>query len=537
VSRNWPWILGALTGPIGLAVVAITKHWDKIRGAFTAAKDWVVGAFSRAWSAAKSTVLAPVNAARDAISRLFGSGGPVRGAFSSVKDWVIGAFKREWNGLKNIFTGPVTAARDVISKVLGWEKNGLRNIFSDAVSAIGHIWDGLKDKAKAPIRFVIETVLNRGLIDGFNLIAGVLPGVGKIKHIPLPRGFSEGGYTGSLPVDRVAGVVHGDEFVTRAESRRRIERTHPGLLDHINTFGALPGYRDGGLVGKLKGGADWVKEGVKGIAGKAKDFVLGNLKKAAGALLGPIFSQLGKMRGNLLGDLSFGLMSKARDALLGMAGKNDAQGVLSGGAFARGGKWPPAIQGRVAANTAAAVEFVRRTFGISNIGTLGARPNKSDHPMGKALDVMIPNWRTPIGIRQGNSIASTFTGNPHMFGTKYVIWRGRINSGSGWRPYTHPNGPTNNPTLQHMDHVHVSLFDQGGWLKPGQAAMNMSGRPEPILSPQQYSTLLKLADGGTRTAPMVSIGTMNTTDPKAAIREMERRQSDAVALANLRGIK
>src|SRR5207248_288539 len=30
VRRNWPWLLGALTGPIGLAVVWIVKHWDSI---------------------------------------------------------------------------------------------------------------------------------------------------------------------------------------------------------------------------------------------------------------------------------------------------------------------------------------------------------------------------------------------------------------------------------------------------------------------------------------------------------------------------
>jgi phage-related protein len=46
-----------------------------------------------------------------------------------------------------------------------------------------------------------------------------------------------------------------------------------------------------------------------------------------------------------------------------------------------------------------------------------------------------------------------------------------------------------------------------------------------------------LQSAGGHSAPMVSIGTMNTTDPKAAILEMERRQSDAVALANLRSVK
>lgn len=65
------------------------------------------------------------------------------------------------------------------------------------------------------------------------------------KLIP---GRSSGGYTGNLPVDQVAGVVHGKEYVLKAISQERIENDHPGLLDHMNATGKLPGYAGGGLV-------------------------------------------------------------------------------------------------------------------------------------------------------------------------------------------------------------------------------------------------------------------------------------------------
>lgn len=61
-------------------------------------------------------------------------------------------------------------------------------------------------------------------------------------------GFRVGGYTGRLHPDRIAGVVHGDEHVIRSESRRRIERRHPGALDYMNRYGRIPGYRHGGHV-------------------------------------------------------------------------------------------------------------------------------------------------------------------------------------------------------------------------------------------------------------------------------------------------
>lgn len=61
-------------------------------------------------------------------------------------------------------------------------------------------------------------------------------------------GYDGGGYTGNLPLSEIAGVVHGDEWVIKSPSRRRIEADHPGLLDHMNATGRLPGYQDGGLV-------------------------------------------------------------------------------------------------------------------------------------------------------------------------------------------------------------------------------------------------------------------------------------------------
>lgn len=149
--------------------------------------------------------------------------------------------------------------------------------------------------------------------------------------------------------------------------------------------------------------------------------------------------------------------------VLSKAGLGAGGGALGGGMFGRGGRWPAAQQGRVSPNTAGAVAHVRRNWPqVRSIGTLGNRPNKSDHPMGKAADFMIPSWNSPSGIALGNAIAQWFVNNPGAFGTKYVIWRDQINSGSGWRRYTHPNGPTNNPTLQHRDHVHLSVLHGGG---------------------------------------------------------------------------
>ena len=60
--------------------------------------------------------------------------------------------------------------------------------------------------------------------------------------------FADGGWTGPGSRMQPAGTVHADEWVIKKPSVRKMEREHPGALDHINRHGALPGYAGGGHV-------------------------------------------------------------------------------------------------------------------------------------------------------------------------------------------------------------------------------------------------------------------------------------------------
>ena len=67
--------------------------------------------------------------------------------------------------------------------------------------------------------------------------------------------YQAGGYTGMMPADKIAGVVHGGEHVIKASSTRSIENSYPGLLDYLNNNGTLPGYEGGGkvMLGNISG--------------------------------------------------------------------------------------------------------------------------------------------------------------------------------------------------------------------------------------------------------------------------------------------
>lgn len=95
---------------------------------------------------------------------------------------------------------------------------------------------------------------------------------------------------------------------------------------------------------------------------------------------------------------------------------------------------------------------------LRNFGGKGGRPNKSDHPAGRAVDFMIPSWHTPTGNAYGWDVARWWAEHAAEFHVTYVIWDDKMwrTRKPSWEPYTHPNGPTLDATLRHLDHVHVS---------------------------------------------------------------------------------
>ena len=115
-------------------------------------------------------------------------------------------------------------------------------------------------------------------------------------------------------------------------------------------------------------------------------------------------------------------------------------------------------------NALRALRCVKTAFPwITNIGGIGDRPNKSDHPAGRAIDLMIPGWETADGRKAGWQVAHWLQANATNLNVKYLIYDDHVwrsyRADVGWTPYTHPNGPTTDPTLRHLDHVHVSVND------------------------------------------------------------------------------
>ncbi|MEU4197764.1 hypothetical protein AB0E69_38115 [Kribbella sp. NPDC026611] len=138
------------------------------------------------------------------------------------------------------------------------------------------------------------------------------------------------------------------------------------------------------------------------------------------------------------------------------------------------GVWPPEAQsvtdptgtgGLVTPRTAAWVALARKNLGNLSMSCWDAHAwnPTSDHPRGKACDVMVgTDARKSAPARaRGDQIANWAVKTAGQTGVHYVIWYGKIWSArrGTWIPYN--GGGVYDPTDAtggHFDHVHVSLY-------------------------------------------------------------------------------
>lgn len=82
---------------------------------------------------------------------------------------------------------------------------------------------------------------------------------------------------------------------------------------------------------------------------------------------------------------------------------------------------------------------------------------KSDHYQGRALDLMIPSYKTAAGKKLGGQVAEWAVANMEAMHIDYVIWNQRILSArradEGWRLMADRGSDSAN----HFNHVHISV--------------------------------------------------------------------------------
>lgn len=470
----------------------------------------------------------------------------VRTAFGGHADGVVGDGNTKMSSLdgntRRILSG-LSAWWDT-----HWDKmvTNFDRIFSRIGEIGSRIWGGIETAFRNGVNRVIGFV--NGLIRGVNKVLSFvkLSPIGQIDLLAAGGTISsarnnvqmlaQGGRIGDGFVTNGPRAIVGEgnpnypEYVipTDPKYRSRAQALTQSAAQKVGLL-AGGGRVDGGVRMLEEGGVlDWLKEvgsgavgAVANVASNIASGAMGAFDNIASWISGGIAGTIGKVAGAVqnqmpdtlpgqVGRGGVGLMASGLINVITTAQKAIEAAALAAAEFGSSGASPNGVGG-LGPRASAARSYALANFGgISSIGgyanrTIAGTNQLSDHALGKAIDVMISNYRSADGIAAGNKIANHFVGNAGQFGTKYVIWRDQINSGSGWKPYGHPSG-AGGDTLQHRDHVHVSFFkkggildrlssvlggsgprralmDTGGWLPTGQTMVqNATGRAEAIIA-------------------------------------------------------
>lgn len=264
------WVIAAV---VGLAAIVIA-NWDKIRNftvsAWTAVTSWI----STTWTNIKNTVsaaLAWVGAwintkmaqiqlgwalVWGSIKNFFvgiwnGIKQTIADAIAWVANWInvkatqirVGweivwariknTIVTVWDGIKTTISNAWNGIKSTIQTLIDFVRNNVSQAFEKAKDGIATAWNKIQEVAKKPVRFVVERVINDGLIGTFNKIPGV-----NISKVSLPKGFAHGGYTGDGGKYDPAGIVHKGEYVFTKEQTAALGKERLASMAHSAVRGA-----------------------------------------------------------------------------------------------------------------------------------------------------------------------------------------------------------------------------------------------------------------------------------------------------------
>jgi hypothetical protein len=381
------------------------------------------------------------------------------------------------------------------------------------VSAIAKIWDGMKEVAKAPIRFIVETVLNNGLLAAYNWIAkkfGVTP---NDVHIPVPdwlgsgsggspqqvfQGHATGGYItgpGDGTSDSIFARLSNGEYVIPA---RIVEQFGVPFFDWLI----------GKRTGQSMSGNQRPGDGSEGLA-FADGGLVGWLQGAWNTLTDPV-SALGKAAGDMLGKVPGGAW--VRDVASGVV--KDTIGKVVTAVRAKITNLMSAdgqYTGPISADVAAVQNWIRTQNGKPYIWA-SAGPEGYDCSGIVSAAYNMLHGKSPYSHTFSTSYEAPFFPKVGQVGVLTAGWANEGERGGGSVGHTAANIAglpfestgsrgvhvgVNNGVTPYTSFAHWGTYDRGGWLMPGVTyAQNDTGKPEAVLTEQQWSSLTSNSGDG-----------------------------------------
>jgi len=275
IGEKWQWLADTLStivnwiydNVIMFYVDALKMLWDNVQQIINWIADkwqWMSDRLSDVWNWIYQNVILR---AIEGYKNLWQNFLDVVNWIADKWDWMGDQLHKGWQWIdQNVFS-PLKSGLDTVQE---WFRKG--------VDGISRIWDGLRAAAARPVKFVIDTVWNNGILKAWNAIADFLPGIDTVNKIGLGElgGYAQGGVTPGYTPGRdvhdfyspTGGVIHlsGGEAIMRPEwtravgGKKTVDRMNAmaraGKLDKDQmaiglSHGTLGAFANGGVIGAM----------------------------------------------------------------------------------------------------------------------------------------------------------------------------------------------------------------------------------------------------------------------------------------------
>jgi phage-related minor tail protein len=443
------------------------------------------------------------------------------------------AIKPAWDGIGSaisyVWQSWIKPAFDSLSRGV----STVSSSFETGVSAIGRVWDSLKDITRRPVQFIIDTVYNNGLRKVWNAVAdftgakqlGVLTfatggsvfGAGTATSDSIPALLSNGEHVWTAAEVRGAGGHSAVEALRAQAARRGSAFAKGGAV-------GVPRFADGGVVDWLSGKARQIggalMDGIEFMTSpsKAWDVATKFIRDQIGSSL--TGSQWAQALSQFPIKMLQGLKEKVVSAADNLVGGSASGSVAAAMGFARSQAGKPYQWGGAGDPSWDCSGFMSGIQKVIEGLSPGGRLWSTFSFQG---DTAPPGWKR--NLRSPFMIGITNDGVGHTAGTLAGM---NVESRGGDGVVVGARARGYNSPLFHDRYGFAPAlrkYDQGGWLQPGvTTAVNATGRPEAILTAPQWQSLSSLAAGGGADQRSYH-WTIETAEKTAAevMAEMERR--------------
>lgn len=278
VGQAWGWIKDKFSGGASAVGKFFSDWWEDQKRVWQFAWDFVTGLAGLAWGWIKEKFVSGIILVTNVVTGYFEDfkrgwqiiwdvvSGLVVAGYHTLEQkfwdgvgWLRGIWDNFWGGV----SGLSRKMLDDLATLVVEKMHGLEERFGWGVDWIKTQWDRIKEVAKAPIRFLIDTVFNQGLVPAFNWIAEKVGWDKRIEPFKLPDGFARGGI---LPGS--SSWRDGDDQIIRA-------RRGEGIA--VSEAMAVPEAREALLT--------WNRLGVQGGSQAVRNYIRGGEGFARGGIV------------------------------------------------------------------------------------------------------------------------------------------------------------------------------------------------------------------------------------------------------------